>query len=193
MIFIVVKQQVRSKYADNWLDLVAEFTAASRAEPGNICFEWYRSVEDPNLFVLVEAFTDAAAAQASSADTQDGERAAREVVGRGARDRAHGHPGGRVRAHGRGLAPTRSDVAAGPVAAASVRGPDRRSTASTKVVVARWPVVTPSTRPEGQHLSAAPVIMQRATIGGSSSSVTASPLSEGGGDGRQLGGTRRSA
>lgn len=64
MIFIVVKNPVRPKYADDWLDLVADFTSASRAEPGNICFEWYRSVEDPNLYLLVEAFKDAAAGEA---------------------------------------------------------------------------------------------------------------------------------
>ena len=56
MIFIVVKQSVRSKFADDWVDLVDEFTTATRAEPGNICFEWYRSVEDPTVYLLVEAF-----------------------------------------------------------------------------------------------------------------------------------------
>lgn len=64
MIFIVVKQKVRAKYADDWVDLVAEFTAASRAEPGNLCFEWSRSVDDPTVYFLVEAFEDAAAGEA---------------------------------------------------------------------------------------------------------------------------------
>ncbi len=64
MIFIVVKQKVRRKFADDWVDLVADFTAATRAEPGNICFEWSRSVEDPTVYYLVEAFTDAAAGEA---------------------------------------------------------------------------------------------------------------------------------
>ncbi len=64
MIFIVVKQKVRAKYADDWVNLVADFTAATRAEPGNICFEWSRSVDDPTVYVLVEAFTDAAAGEA---------------------------------------------------------------------------------------------------------------------------------
>ena len=64
MIFIVVKQQVRAKYADDWVDLVDDFTSASRAEPGNICFEWYRSVEDPNVYILVEAFRDEEAGKA---------------------------------------------------------------------------------------------------------------------------------
>ncbi len=64
MIFIVVKHPVRPEYADDWVSLVEEFTAATRAEPGNICFDWCRSVEDPNLYVLVEAFQDGAAGQA---------------------------------------------------------------------------------------------------------------------------------
>ena len=44
-----------------WLDLVDEFTQATRNEPGNLWFEWSRSVDDPNEFVLVEAFMDDAA------------------------------------------------------------------------------------------------------------------------------------
>ena len=58
MIVIVVKQPVRSKFADNFNELVAEFTEATRAEPGNISFDWYRSPEDPNLWVGVEVFQD---------------------------------------------------------------------------------------------------------------------------------------
>ena len=59
MIFNVVKQPVRPEYADDWAELVHDFTVASRAEPGCIFFDWYRSVEDPNVYVLVEAFRDA--------------------------------------------------------------------------------------------------------------------------------------
>jgi quinol monooxygenase YgiN len=64
MIFIVVKQPVRSKYADEWPSLVEEFTTSTRAEPGNISFDWYRSAEDPNLWVLIEVFRDAEAGEA---------------------------------------------------------------------------------------------------------------------------------
>ena len=42
----------------------AEFTAATRAEPGNICFDWFRSVDDPNVYLLVEMFRDRAAGDA---------------------------------------------------------------------------------------------------------------------------------
>ena len=58
MILVVVKQPVRAKYADDFPSLVEEFTAATRAEPGNISFDWYRSADDPNLWLLVEAFSD---------------------------------------------------------------------------------------------------------------------------------------
>ena len=67
MIFIVVKFTVRPEQADGWLDLVADFTAAVRAEPGNLFFDWARSVDDPNQFWLTEGFVDDAAGQCARA------------------------------------------------------------------------------------------------------------------------------
>ncbi|MEV7591753.1 putative quinol monooxygenase [Streptomyces sp. NPDC089922] len=61
MIFIVVKFPVKPEYVDSWPALVAPFTEATRAEPGNLWFEWSRSLEDPDTYVLVEAFQDDAA------------------------------------------------------------------------------------------------------------------------------------
>lgn len=61
MIFIVVKFKVKPDWADRWLDLTRDFTEATRQEPGNLWFDWSRSVEDPNEFVVVEAFQDDAA------------------------------------------------------------------------------------------------------------------------------------
>ncbi|TQF02636.1 antibiotic biosynthesis monooxygenase [Kitasatospora acidiphila] len=58
MIFIVVKFPVKPEYADSWLSHVDAFTKATRAEPGNLWFEWSRSVEEPDTYVLVEAFQD---------------------------------------------------------------------------------------------------------------------------------------
>jgi quinol monooxygenase YgiN len=58
MIFIAVKFPVRPELTEQWPSLVADFTAAVRDEPGNVFFEWSRSVEDPNTFVLLEAFRD---------------------------------------------------------------------------------------------------------------------------------------
>ncbi|MFC0849844.1 MULTISPECIES: putative quinol monooxygenase [Streptomyces] len=58
MIFIVVKFPVKPEYVEEWPQHVADFTAATRAEPGNLWYEWSRSLEDPNTYVLVEAFQD---------------------------------------------------------------------------------------------------------------------------------------
>jgi quinol monooxygenase YgiN len=56
--FIVVKFQTKPEWTDRWMDLVRPFTEATRQEQGNLWFEWSRSLEDENTFVLVEAFTD---------------------------------------------------------------------------------------------------------------------------------------
>ncbi|BBX72412.1 antibiotic biosynthesis monooxygenase [Mycobacterium shinjukuense] len=61
MIFIVVKFATKPEWTERWPELVAEFTAATRAEPGNLWFEWSRSLDDPAEYVLVEAFRDAEA------------------------------------------------------------------------------------------------------------------------------------
>ena len=61
MIFIVAKFTVRPEYSEEWLERVRSFTQATRQEPGNLWFEWSRSVEDPQQFVLIEAFRDAEA------------------------------------------------------------------------------------------------------------------------------------
>jgi quinol monooxygenase YgiN len=58
MIVVIVKQPVRAKYADDFPSLVEEFTTSTRAEPGNISFDWYRSADDPNLWILIEIFRD---------------------------------------------------------------------------------------------------------------------------------------
>ncbi|BBX23584.1 antibiotic biosynthesis monooxygenase [Mycolicibacter terrae] len=64
MIFIVVKFTVKPEWAERWPQLVAEFTEATRAEPGNLWFDWSRSLDDPSEYVLVEAFRDGEAGSA---------------------------------------------------------------------------------------------------------------------------------
>ncbi|WP_354637787.1 putative quinol monooxygenase [Kitasatospora camelliae] len=64
MIFIVVKFTVRPEHSEQWLSLVEEFTLATRAEPGNLFYEWSRSVDDPHRYVLVEGFASAEAGKA---------------------------------------------------------------------------------------------------------------------------------
>jgi quinol monooxygenase YgiN len=64
MIFISAKFRVRPEDADRWPDITRSFTEATRSEPGCLWFDWSRSVDDPNEYVLVEAFRDGAAGSA---------------------------------------------------------------------------------------------------------------------------------
>ncbi len=58
MYLIVVKFEVKPEWTDRWMDLVGDFTRSTRQEQGNLWFEWSRSIDEPDTFVLVEAFTD---------------------------------------------------------------------------------------------------------------------------------------
>jgi len=64
MIFITAKFRVRPEDADSWPEITRGFTEATRNEPGCLWFDWSRSLDDPNEYVLVEAFTDGAAGAA---------------------------------------------------------------------------------------------------------------------------------
>ncbi|MGG5173077.1 putative quinol monooxygenase [Pseudarthrobacter sp. J1738] len=58
MIFITAKFPVKPEHADAWPEISREFTEATNAEAGCVFFEWSRSVEEPNTYVLLEAFRD---------------------------------------------------------------------------------------------------------------------------------------
>ncbi len=58
MIFITAKFRVLPEHADRWAEIAGDFTRASRAEAGCLWFDWYRGVDDPTAYVLVEAFQD---------------------------------------------------------------------------------------------------------------------------------------
>lgn len=58
MIFIVVKFKTKPEWTERFPDLVADFTADTRGEPGNMWFDWSRSLDDPSEYVLVEGFRD---------------------------------------------------------------------------------------------------------------------------------------
>lgn len=68
MIFICVKWKVKPDYAEQWPELTRDFTESTRAEPGNLFFQWSRSVDDPNEYILIEAFKDDAAEAHVSSD-----------------------------------------------------------------------------------------------------------------------------
>ena len=58
MIFITARFRVRPEHADEWPEISRAFTEATRAEPGCLWFDWSRSLDDANEYVLVEAFRD---------------------------------------------------------------------------------------------------------------------------------------
>ncbi|MEV6597678.1 putative quinol monooxygenase [Actinoplanes sp. NPDC051346] len=64
MIFITAKFLVKPESAPRWPEITAAFTRATRAEPGCLWFDWYRGLDDPDEYVLVEAFRDDAAGAA---------------------------------------------------------------------------------------------------------------------------------
>ena len=39
-------------------EIAREFTEATRSKPGNLWFDWSRSLDDPTEYVLIEAFRD---------------------------------------------------------------------------------------------------------------------------------------
>ena len=69
MIVITAKFRVKAEHAEHWPTIAADFTNATKAEPGCLWYEWSRSLEDPNVYVLIEAFRDdqAGAAHVQSA------------------------------------------------------------------------------------------------------------------------------
>jgi quinol monooxygenase YgiN len=58
MIFIAARFRIRPEHADAWPEISRSFTEATRAEDGCLWFDWSRSLDDPNEYVLVEAFRD---------------------------------------------------------------------------------------------------------------------------------------
>ena len=50
-----------SRFSEDWPNLVSDFTQSTHDEPGNLWFEWSRSMENSDQFVLLEAFRDAEA------------------------------------------------------------------------------------------------------------------------------------
>ena len=64
MILITVKTKVRPGTAEDYLAANRAFLEATRQEPGNRWYEQFRSVEDPDTILTLEAFDDAAAGEA---------------------------------------------------------------------------------------------------------------------------------
>ena len=61
MILITVKFPIREDRLEEWAELSAAYAQAVTAEPGCAFFEFSRSLTEPNTFVCIEGFRDAAA------------------------------------------------------------------------------------------------------------------------------------
>lgn len=61
MILITVKFPIREDRLEQWRELSTFYAEAVTAEPGNEFFEFSESVLEPNTFVCIEGFKDAAA------------------------------------------------------------------------------------------------------------------------------------
>ena len=64
MILINVRTKVKPGTADAYLAANRPFLEATRREPGNKWYEQFRSVDDPDSILTIEAFDDAAAGEA---------------------------------------------------------------------------------------------------------------------------------
>src|SRR3954466_3970312 len=69
MIFITAKFLIKPEHAERWPEIAGPFTRATRGEAGCLWFDWSRSLDNPQEYVLVEAFRDgdAGAAHVGSA------------------------------------------------------------------------------------------------------------------------------
>ena len=58
---LVARGQTTPKPVTEQAEITKKFTEATRSEPGNLWFDWSRSLDDPTEYVLIEAFSDAEA------------------------------------------------------------------------------------------------------------------------------------
>lgn len=58
MILINVRFRPKPEYVENFRELVADYTEATRAEEGCLFFDWTRNVDDPGEYILLEGFKD---------------------------------------------------------------------------------------------------------------------------------------
>ena len=79
MILINVKFRVKPEHTATFLADIDWFTTDTRAEPGNLFFDWYQSPADPGEFILVEGFHDDAAEP--PVNSEHFQRACRELPG----------------------------------------------------------------------------------------------------------------
>jgi quinol monooxygenase YgiN len=47
LILIIARFETKPDYSERWAELVAPLTAATRAEQGNLWFDWSRNLDKP--------------------------------------------------------------------------------------------------------------------------------------------------
>ncbi|GAB3586721.1 putative quinol monooxygenase [Calidifontibacter terrae] len=63
MILINVRMPIREDKLAQWHDLSAAYAAAVNGEEGCLFFEFAQSVQEPNTYVCIEGYVDAAAGE----------------------------------------------------------------------------------------------------------------------------------
>ena len=58
MVVIIVKFPIREDKQAEWEELSSYYARAVQAEPGNVFFEFSRSVDEPQTYVCIEGFRD---------------------------------------------------------------------------------------------------------------------------------------
>jgi len=61
---VIVKWRIKETETSIVLDLLAELVEKTRTEKGNLFYNIYQSVDDPNVLILHELYADAEAAEA---------------------------------------------------------------------------------------------------------------------------------
>lgn len=64
---VIAHYHVKPGHGDEVSDLLAQLTEATRQEPANLSYDYYRSPQDPDRFVILEQYTDPAGLDAHRA------------------------------------------------------------------------------------------------------------------------------
>ena len=60
---IIARARVKAGNESAFIDAAKTLAAAARAEEGNLCYTFYQSVTEPEVFIFYEVYKDAAAVE----------------------------------------------------------------------------------------------------------------------------------
>lgn len=64
---VIAHYHVKPGFGDQVSGLLSQLTEATRQEPANLSYDYFRSPQDPDRFVILEQYTDAAGLDAHRA------------------------------------------------------------------------------------------------------------------------------